>query len=134
MADAKGLYGREWSGAELVLALDTYLDHKDAPRHDTAPHVIDLARSLGRTPASVLMRLENFASVDPEVSGRTGLRRGGARCRRIFEQWAKDREGLRKTAELLRYDMEARIPGLFDSLDVNLPLAFEGRYELYEHL
>jgi serine/threonine protein kinase len=80
------------------------------------------------------MRLENFASVDPAIAGRSGLRRGGARCRRIFDQWADDRDGLRKTAALLRDDMETKIPGLFDSMGVDLPAAFQGRFELYEHL
>ncbi len=134
MSDAKSLYGREWNGTELVLTLDTYLDHKDDPRHDNASYVVELAKRLGRTPAAVAMRLENFASIDPQVCGRAGLRRGGARCRQIFEQWANDREGLRKTADLLRRDREARIPGLFEPLAVDLPSAFGGHYELYEHL
>ena len=52
------------------------------------PEIIALAEAMGRTPASVAMKLANFASLDPQITrmGRKGLTGATALDRKI---WAK---------------------------------------------
>lgn len=134
MPDAKSLYGHPWGEPEFIVVLDAYFCHRDEPRDEDTPYVRKLAGLLGRTPASIVMRLENYAAIDPSIQGKQGLRRGGPRCRRVFLQWAEDQDGLRKTAAVLIRDAESsNIPTLFEPTPVRVPKAF-GRYELDEKL
>lgn len=66
-----------WSREELILALNLYLKIPFGKVNSKNPDIIHLANIIGRTAGSVLMRLSNFASVDPyhqqrEVVGLTG--------------------------------------------------------------
>lgn len=54
-----------WSRDELILALNLYLKLPFGKLHSRTPEIIHLANLLGRTPGSIAMRLNNFASVDP---------------------------------------------------------------------
>jgi serine/threonine protein kinase len=135
MAHGVDLYGRPWSEREYILALDAYLSKKDEPRHENSPFIKELARLTGRTPASICMRMENFASIDPaEASHRRGLRKISVVCKRVYDHW-KDKPGhLQSCADVLRREAEEkRSPtlGLFESDPVALPRAF-GKYELLD--
>lgn len=129
------LYGRPWSEREYILVLDAYHATKGKPRHENSPFIQDLAQLLGRTPASVYMRMENFASIDPEeAEHRRGLGRIGPLCAKVFRNWEGKDDHLRSCADVLRRDAE--IPGssqlqLFDPQPVALPRAF-GRFELLD--
>lgn len=132
MAEASELYGREWREFDFAITFDAYLNRRTDRWDVRTPQVAELATFLGRTPASVLMRMQNFASIDPMVSGRRGLNRCGVRCKQFFQRWVDDQTGLRKCVELLRRDHDAAIPGLFSPTDISLPAAFNGKYELYD--
>jgi putative restriction endonuclease len=54
-----------WTREELILALNLYLKLPFGKLHSGNPEIIHLAYLLGRTPGSIAMRLNNFASVDP---------------------------------------------------------------------
>lgn len=129
------LYGRPWSEREYVIVLDAYFANKGKPRHENSPFVRELAAVLGRTPASVYMRMENFASVDPEEANhRKGLVRAAPLCAKVFNDWREKPDHLSSCAALLR--SEAETPRstqmlLFEPEPVKLPQAF-GKYELLD--
>lgn len=132
MGTAVELYGRPWSEPEFIIVLDAYLKQK-GPTDEHAELVTSLANLLGRTPASVAMRFENYAALDPTQSHRAGLSRGGPRCRKYFDQWSQDPSALHKCAEVLIRDKRSiPLPGLFEPDPVKLPAGFSGRYELYD--
>lgn len=54
-----------WTKDELILALNLYLKLLFGKLHSHTPEIIHLPNILGRTPSSIAMRLNNFASVDP---------------------------------------------------------------------
>lgn len=131
------LYGRPWSEREYLVVLDAYFATKGQPRHVNKSEVQDLARALGRTPASVYMRMENFASVDPEECGdRRGLAKMGPVGQRLFAEWAEKQDHLRSCAQVLIRDMQAAHAApmsLFEPDPVALPKAF-GKYELLDQI
>src|SRR5256885_15563624 len=103
MTKPSQLYGRPWSEAEYIVVLDSYFVTKGQPRHENSPFVKELASLLGRTPSSIYMRMENFASVDPaEANHRRGLTKISPECRKVFKQWADNLGSLRQCAEVLR--------------------------------
>ncbi len=72
--------GRAWSREELLVALNLYFSLPFGQMHARNPIVVATARALGPTPASVAMKLANFASLDPYhrargISGLTGVSR-----------------------------------------------------------
>lgn len=129
------LYGRPWSEREYIVALDTYINTRGQPRHENSAAIRDLANVLGRTPASIYMRMENFASVDPaESPRRKGLAKVGQKCRKIFDEWVARPDHLASCADVLRRDAEAsRSLGLalFEPDPVSIPKAFD-KYELLD--
>ena len=90
-----------WTRDELILALAVYIAAGKRQLPATDPEVIALARCIGRTPASVNMRLGNFLSVDPSYSGE-GLRGGYDKCRAVWDEFAHVPAHLRATAEVIR--------------------------------
>lgn len=135
MARAGELYGRPWSEREYILVLDAYFGTRGQPRHENSPFVSELAALLGRTPASIYMRMENFASIDPEMAEhRRGLVKIGPMCAKVFNEWHKKQDHLKSCAEVLKRDTQATKSGqmqLFDPDPVALPKAF-GKYELLD--
>jgi hypothetical protein len=133
---AQELYGRPWIEREYVVALDSYFTNRAAPRHSQAAFIKDLSRLLGRTPASVVMRMENFASLDPEENfQRRGLVNVSPLCRRVFQQWKDKRAGLHDCADVYLREItgpQADNLSLFEST-LLLPRAF-GRYDLLDQL
>jgi len=134
MAKVEQLYGKPWSEREYIITLHYYFQNRDMPRHAASPFILDLAKLLGRTPASIVMRMENFASIDPDASGaRKGLGNGGPRCEEIFYDWYERPDHLASCAELLIREATP-LPEftLFDAPEpVALPKAFS-RYELLD--
>ena len=59
-----------WSRDHLVIVCGQYFTLPFGKMHARNPRVIELARLLGRTPASIAMKLGNFASLDPEHQAR----------------------------------------------------------------
>ena len=59
-----------WTREELILALNLYLKLPFGKLHHGNNEIIHLAKILVRTPNSIAMRLNNFASVDPFHQGR----------------------------------------------------------------
>jgi len=132
---ASDLYGRPWSERECIVVLDAYFREKSKPRHSGASHIRQLARLLGRTPASIVMRTENFASLDPEVNAsRKGLTHVHSLCKRVFDEWVTQQSALRACAQVFAREIkESRVPTLFEPEPGAMPKAF-GRYELLDEI
>lgn len=77
-----------WSRDELLLALHLYERIPFGQQHAKNPEVCALAERIGRTPASVAMKLCNFTSLDPEELAR-GVRGLSGASQLDQETWAE---------------------------------------------
>lgn len=80
-----------WNEKDYLLTLDLYFKIKDSRTTLGAsnPQVQELAEKINRTPASVAMRLQNYAYYDSE--GEKGLKNGGKACESYLEKFKKNR-------------------------------------------
>jgi putative restriction endonuclease len=79
---------RRWTEDEARRVLELYGRIQFGQFHQRNPEVISVAREIGRTPSSVAMKLCNFASLDPDITGtgRIGLTGASALDRRIWRE------------------------------------------------
>lgn len=61
---------RLWTKEETILALNAYCKIPFNKASNTNPHIVEVAQLIGRTPASVKMKIGNFGSFDPELKAR----------------------------------------------------------------
>ncbi len=82
-------YNEAWNRQELILALFLYCQTPFSKTKDTNPEVIQLAKFLGRTPASVARKLGNFGAFDPLLAQRgiSGLSHSSKADRAIWEEF-----------------------------------------------
>lgn len=85
-----------WSREELIVALNLYLKLPFGKLHSRNADIIHLAELIGRTPSSVAIRLNNFASVDPyhQQRGIGGLPGGKAQVEPIWAEFFEQKEDL----------------------------------------
>jgi serine/threonine protein kinase len=135
MTKPSEIYGRYWSEPEYIVVLHLYFQNRGKPRHHQCDYVVDAARLLGRTPGAVVMRMENYASLDPiENQSRKGLVNITEVGARIFRDWSSKLDALKDCAEVLIRDFESsNRPSLFEPEPVRVPSAF-GKYELLDPL
>lgn len=121
------LYGRPWQEADYLLVLDLYLARPPVSRHAGSPEIVRVAELIGRTPDAVVMRLENFASLESESQrDHIGLVNGGDLCRRIFKEFRDKPEAVRSVAR--HHRTERGDTELFPALPRRVALAF-GKYD-----
>src|ERR1043166_412902 len=114
MSNPSQLYGRPWSEREYIIVLYYYLQRRGEPRHHLRDYVKELSALLGRTPASIVMRMENYASIDKETAVR-GLINISALGKAVFETWVNKPASLKDCAELLIRDSRRSIlPDFFE--------------------
>jgi putative restriction endonuclease len=99
-----------WTRNELVLALNLYLKLPFGKLHLGTPEIIHLANLIGRTPSSVAMRLNNFASVDPyhQQRGIGGLPGGKKQVEPIWKEFVNNKEELLFESERILAEKEKR--------------------------
>lgn len=87
---------KNWTREETVLAFDLYCRIPFGKIHSTNQEIIELAKLIGRTPASVAMKMCNLASYDPELRERgvVGLANGSKLERVVWEEFQNDWESL----------------------------------------
>lgn len=87
---------RLWTKEELILAFNLYLKIEFGKTHARNPKIIELANLLDRTPASIVMRLGNFASIDPfhQNRGVGGLKNGMNQVQPIWDEYFTNQEEL----------------------------------------
>ena len=61
---------RDWTREELIVAFNLYCKIPFGRIHIRNPLIIDLAKSIGRTPSAVSWKLANFARLDPALRKR----------------------------------------------------------------
>ncbi|WP_018613255.1 HNH endonuclease [Segetibacter koreensis] len=99
---------RAWTRDELILALNLYLKLPFGKLHSRTPEIIHLARIIERTPGSVAMRLNNFASVDPYHIGRgvKGLSGGKKQVDPIWNEFINSKDELLFESERILAEKE----------------------------
>lgn len=99
---------RLWTRSELIVAFNQYLKLQFGQLHHGTPEIIKLAELIGRTPSSVAMRLNNFASVDPyhQNRGIVGLIGGRAQVEPIWDEFASSKEALIYESERILAELE----------------------------
>ncbi|WP_276378935.1 HNH endonuclease [Flavobacterium sp. H4147] len=87
---------RLWTKDELILAFNLYLKIPFGKTHTGNPKINELAKLIDRTPASIVMRLGNFASIDPFHINRgiSGLLNGMNQVRPIWDEFFNNQEEL----------------------------------------
>lgn len=119
--------GLKWSKEETILALDLYLKITFSKASKTNKDVIRLANIIGRTPASVAMKVCNLASFDPLIRQRnkSGLSNASKLDRTVFEEYSCNLEELAYQANQILRDEYSQI--------IELPIEFsdlpDGRYK-----
>jgi len=102
-------YGQLWTRDELILAFDLYCRIPFKKTKANNPDVIQLAKLLGRSPASVARKLGNFGSFDPELQKRQikGLTHAGKLDAEIWDEFNSDWNQLVLEASRLRAELDA---------------------------
>ena len=104
-----------WTRDELILALDTYFliaPHAPSPSQSEIIELSAFLRIMGsqqdcvisenyRSPASVVMKLMNFRSIDPTYLGK-GLTASSRADRNAWDDFSNDKERLRNIANVIR--------------------------------
>ena len=85
-----------WTREQLKLAFHLYCQLPFGKLDMRTPEVISLAMLIGRTPGAVAMKLSNFASLDPAITGtgRKGLDGASNLDREVWEEFNADWEKL----------------------------------------
>ncbi|MEW8692903.1 MAG: serine/threonine-protein kinase [Candidatus Thiodiazotropha endolucinida] len=136
MSTASEIYGKMWSEKEYIIVLQSYYQYKESPQHADTPFIRELSDLLGRTPHSILYRLQNFTSIDPSVvdpkrKGKAHITEFG---RRIFKKWSDNREILKETANAFLRDEKLKLePDLFNPNPIRIPITFNN-YELLDEI
>jgi len=80
---------RRWTRDELIPALSLYCRLPFGQLHASQPDIAAMAARMVRTPASVSMKLCNFASMDPELTARgiKGLEGASALDREVWDEF-----------------------------------------------
>lgn len=89
-------YGKKWSREETILAFDLYSRTPFGKIHAGNKDIIRLAELIGRTPASVGLKMANLASHDPSLSKRgvVAMQHGSKLDSEIWEEYCNDWESL----------------------------------------
>ena len=93
-----------WTAEQLKLAFYFYCQTPFGKLHSKNPRIIELAKLIGRTPSALAMKLVNFASLDPSITGtgRKGLSGASALDRETWNEFHADWERLAVECEQLR--------------------------------
>lgn len=117
---------RRWTENETKLSLYLYFQLPFGKLHSKTPEICQLADAIGRTHSSVAMKLCNFASLDPKITGtgRKGLDGATKLDRDIFQRFQNDWTGLVAETEGL---WNSVVNGQNDSAvrEVAIPYFFE---------
>ena len=98
----------KWTKEETVLALALYCKIPFGKIHKNNPQVIELSKLIGRTPASVSMKMGNFRRFDEELAkkGISGLSHGSALDKVVWDEYHLNMQALSETVEKVPYMQE----------------------------
>lgn len=120
-------YGSKWTRDESVLALGLYFQMPFIKIRSSAPEIVALAKLMGRSSASLSMKMDNFGRFDPSLSikGITGLKNGSKLDKQIWDEFANKKEELAS----LYHELVAKLKGgdeLADDEAIKTPPGMEG--------
>jgi putative restriction endonuclease len=103
---------RDWSREELIVAFNLYCKIPFGRIHIRNPLIIELAKSIGRTPSAVSWKLANFARLDPALQKRNiaGATHGARAEVEIWNEFNQNWERLSFESERLLEKMTGRVP------------------------
>lgn len=83
---------RNWSREETILALDAYCKVPFNKASNSNPIIVEVATLIGRTPASVKMKIGNFGSFDPilKAKGIVGLGNTSRLDKEVWDEYCDD--------------------------------------------
>ena len=101
---------RPWTREELIVAFNLYCKIPFGKIYRSNPHLIELARVIGRSPSAVSWKLANFARLDPALQRRNiaGASHGAKADSEIWEEFSQDWEKLAFESERLLMQMTGR--------------------------
>ena len=104
-------YGALWTREESILAFELYCRIPFQRTKANNPAVQELARILGRTPASVARKLGNFGAFDPELRHKdiSGLTHTSKLDRQVWDEFHADWNGLVWTASQIQREKRHRL-------------------------
>ena len=94
-------YKEHWSEAEFVITLYLYFNTEPKERNADNSCIIETARVIGRTPASVVYRLGNYSAVDPNSCSK-GFTHGGKLTKKMFEKYSINKDPMAELAKNIR--------------------------------
>lgn len=117
-----------WTTEQLKLAFHLYCQLPFGKLHSRNAEVIKLGQLLGRTPSAVAMKLVNFASLDPAITGtgRTGLSGASRLDREVWDQFNADWESLALECAQLRQKLGSESDAGIDADEILVPEDFSG--------
>lgn len=95
---------RKWTRDELVVAMNLYCRLPFGKLDQRTPKIRELAAALDRTPGSLAMKLNNFASFDPDLKARgvKGLKGASKLDREVWDEFHADWEAMAIESEWMR--------------------------------
>jgi putative restriction endonuclease len=83
---------RNWTKNELILAFNFYLRPPFGKTCSRNNEIIQLEKLINRTSDAVVLRLSNFAHIDPfhQAGGVKGLEDGAKKCQPIWNVFVKN--------------------------------------------
>lgn len=105
-----------WSKDQLKLAFHLYCQLPFGRLHQRNPEIVELAGLIKRTPSAVAMKLVNFASLDPSITGtgRKGLGNASAKDREVWNEFNADWEALAVECFALRQSLSENVTAMID--------------------
>ncbi len=100
--------GSNWTKDETILALALYCKIPFGKIHKNNPQVIELSKLIGRTPASVSMKMGNFGRFDEELAkkGISGLSHGSVLDKAVWDEYHLNMQALAETVDQIPYMQE----------------------------
>lgn len=97
--------GAKWTKEETVLALALYCKIPFGRIHKNNPQVIELSKLIGRTPASVSMKMGNFGRFDEELAnkGISDLSHGSSLDKTVWDEYHLNMQALSETVDKIPY-------------------------------
>lgn len=94
-------YKERWSEAEFAIVLDLYFQTNPKERHKENKRIVEVARIIGRTPASIIYRLGNYSAIDPNSEVK-GFSHGGPETKSMFNKYSIEKDPLKELAKKIR--------------------------------
>jgi putative restriction endonuclease len=91
-----------WTRPQLLLALRLYVRIPFGRQHSHNPDIVALAETMGRTPGSVAMKLNNLTSLDPseQARGIKGLKGASTLDRQVFAEFLENPDEMAAECEV----------------------------------